>query len=139
MLNDPNCKVPPDWQCVALEETQHWNLAEEDRPFIVKMMGVYIHDRSSYTYCCELTPSYFMIYLGDVAVLKHDTPDDVRERINEKYECSYQGESGYMHVRDIEAVAADQKVQYGPVADWADEEDRGESQVREYYQGNPVF
>ncbi len=139
MFNDPNSKVKPDWYCVALDETRHWNLAEEDRPFVKKMLGIYIFDRSTYTYCCEITPSYFLCYLGDVAVLKTDAPDDVRERINERYECLYQGEDCYMHVRDVERIPEAQKKQYGDVPDWADEVDRGEALVREYYSGNPVF
>jgi hypothetical protein len=139
MLNDPNVKVPPDWWCVSLDETSHWRIAEEDQPFIEKMLGIYIFDRAQHTYCCELTPSYFLCYIGDVAVLKPGTPDDVRERIAETYECLNQGDDCYMHVRHVEALPADQKRQYGNVADWEDEDDRGEAHVREHYLGNPVF
>lgn len=137
MLNDPSVKVAPDWYCVAIDETWGWSLAEEDKPFIEKMLGIYVYDANLYTYCCESTPSHFLHYLGDAAVLKGDVPEDVRERINERYEISYQGDSHYRHVSDVKAIAA--KHRYGNVDGWEDLDDRGEEIVHEYYRGNPVF
>jgi len=138
-LNDPDCKVPPDWWCISFDETVHWNIAEEDKPYIEKMMGVYFYDRSEYTYCCEVTPSYWLRHLGNVAYCRWDTPDEVRERIYDKYEIGGYDDSCYMHVRVVEAIPAERKVRYGLVDGWADEKDRGEEQVREYWQGNPAF
>jgi len=131
--------VQPDWYCVALDETQYWNLADDDKPYVEKMLGVYIYDRASYTYCCELTPSYLLCHVTNVAVCKADTPDDARERINAAYECGGDGEDFYMHVRTVEGIPDEQKHHYGNVEDWQDEKDRGEAIVREYYQGNPHF
>lgn len=82
-LNHPNPDVKPDWWCVALDETKHWNLSDEDKPFVKAIMGVYFYDANEYTYCCEITPSHYLRGLRGSICFRAGTPDDVMERITD--------------------------------------------------------
>lgn len=130
-------KVKPDWYAAAIDETAHYTIEEEDKPFIERIVGVYFFDRNEYTHCCEVTPSHYLRYLSDSVRCKDDTPDDVRERIYELYEhCG--GEDCYMHVSSVDRIPEKFKHHYGEPQD-ADAEDRGEGEVREHFQGNCPF
>lgn len=141
MLNDPNCKVKPDWQSIYLDETRYWNLADADKPLIEKMIGVYVYDRNSVTYCCEVTPSYAMIHLYNSAWVGVDCTDEDRKRIHSDYVDAAMGSDDdvrYMHARDVDRIPDSQRKSYGELSD-ADADDRGEAEVREYWQGNCPF
>lgn len=130
MLNQPNPEVKPDWRCVGFNHTRYFNIAEEDRPYIEKIMAVYFFDKNEYTYCCELTPSYDMRFLHHTVHCDIDTPEDVRERINERYELVYD-EDCYMHVSDVDKF---DNIAYGEV-----DEDTTEDNIREYWNANHVM
>lgn len=129
-----NDNVKPNWYCVAIDETKFWNLDPEDVPFIKQIYGVYTYDASTYTYCCELTPSYWLNFIENSFVFNPDTPEEIRDCILEKYACAG-GEGFYQHVSDVKAISL--RHHYGESED--EGEDRGEAEVREYYQSNPVF
>ena len=131
MLNqEPNPAIPTDYWCLCLDQTPYYTIPPDEVPFIEKIVGIYFYDASSRTYCCESTPSYWLEYIGDSVYFRPDTPDEKREELQEKYEtCG--GENCYMHCSDIDRLPAEQLNHYG-TAENLDE-------VREYYQGNPVF
>lgn len=123
-----NDDVKPDWHCVGFDHTKHFRIQEEDKPYIEKIVGAYFFDRNSYTYCCEITPSYDMRFLHhSVHFRDADTPDEIKDRIHERYEYEY-AEDCYMHVRDVKDLKS---VAYGEV-----DEDTTEDDVREYWQSN---
>lgn len=126
-MRDDNVK--PDWWCVALDETRYYNIAEEDKPKIEKIVGVYIFNRSEYTHCCEIAPSYSLIHLYD-AVYLTEFGEDFGDEMDEKY-AHNDSDDCYMHVADVEAIDASKKKQYG--------EAENEDEVREYWQGNCPF
>ena len=137
--------IPPDWRAIVFDETDHWFLCES-APFVASMIGVYIYDANSRVYLCEVTPSYQLIYLySDVIfrdVLWGPFSDSLREEVRDALLYSVSGMEDmthYRHVSDVDLVPAENKVAYGPVDDWSELKDRGEEQVREYFQGNCPF
>lgn len=133
-----NDNVKPDWWCIALDETGYWSIDEADRPYIEKIVGVYFYDANEYTYCCEITPSYFLRSLGSSIWFTSDTPDDKREELDVKYREHESYDDHYMHVRAVKGIPEDRKHHFGTLDD-AEPEDNQEDCVREYYSGNPAF
>ena len=129
--------IKPHWKCIALDSTRHWRIAPEDTPFIEKILTVYIVNTNEVTHLCEATPSYFLIFQAHSIVTRGDVSEDVRERLNTSYELE-PGEDTYMHARDVDALPAEQVKTYGEPQD-LDVTDDGEEEVREHYNGNPVF
>jgi len=114
-----------DAYAVALDETDHYNIDQADAPFIVRIRGVYLFDRNERTYCCELTPSYFLIHLYDQIEFADEADEDVREALDEKY-AHEPSDDIYVHCGDIERIIAAGKPytvsHYGDCApnDWED-------------------
>ena len=50
--------MKPDFKIVAIDETEYWNIPEY--PEISKIWTLYLTDTSIETYCCEMTPSYWL-------------------------------------------------------------------------------
>ena len=119
--------IKPEWHCVAFDDTRYFDIEEEDKPYIEKILTVYFFDSNEYTYCCELTPSYYLRFLNHVAYCNSDIPEDVRDRINERYEL-IQCEDAYMYVS---VVSRKETIVFDGEAT--------EDEVREYWQGNPVY
>lgn len=124
------------WYCVWLDETSQWFLTDEQKKAIKQIRSVYIFDKSSVTHLCELQASYLLIGLP-LSIVYHDyVTEEERDLIENDF--SSEGEAHrYMHCSDIEKLPEDRFHAYGEVD--PDCDDRGEEQVREYYQGNPKF
>lgn len=125
------------WYCVWFDETKDWNLTEEQKAAVKEIRAVYIFDKSSITHLCELQPSYLMIGLP-LSIVYHDHVTE-EERDEIEWVFSLEGDSDtYMHCSYIEKVPEERFHKYQNDID-PDCEDRGEAEVREYYQGNPKF
>ena len=72
-------RKPIDAYAVALDETT-LRPARGRRQPRQKITGVYVFDRSQRTHLCELTPSYYLIYLYSQIIPTDDTDDDTRDR-----------------------------------------------------------
>lgn len=81
----PEKEGKKDWRAVAVDETAHYQIDEEDRPFVEKILGVYLYDATERTFCCELTPSYYLRHVYDEVIVPLGTPDEDRNRVQEKY------------------------------------------------------
>lgn len=129
-MNTDTRTLPVDAMAIYLDETRHYNIAAEDRPFIEKIIGVYVLDTNEHTYCCEITPSHWCEHVYDSVVTTYDTPDDVRDRLDEQY--AHCGSDGmYLHVSSVDRLPTDQKRTYGVCEDL--------DEAREYFQGNCPF
>lgn len=99
-------RTPIDAYAVALDETANYAIEEADQPYIEKIVGVYLLDRNQRTHCCELTPSYWLIWLYDQVVLTEagQKLDDLAvDALYQKYEyCG--GEDIYVHCHSIDAL-----------------------------------
>lgn len=101
--------VPVDAYLVSFDETWGWVINQEDAPFIRAIHSVYLVDRSQRTHCCEMTPSYFLIYMYDVVECQPGTTDDRAQRLYEKYE-NLGGDDCYVHCHELETIIkADEK------------------------------
>lgn len=136
MRND----VKPEWWAVARDVTSDYSIAEEDKPKIKRILDVFYYDANTYTYCCELAPSYHLRYLYTTIETDLDTLDEDRDRLDEEY-CHEPTEDIYMHASDVKSLPADLKVAFGEIADHIDRSDPQEEEdyVRETWQGNCPF
>lgn len=148
-MSDPTSMtdtIRPYWIVRRVDETQYWTIDKKDKQYVDKIIGVYYFNRNSHTYCCELTPSYWMIWHSDVIYFK-DLPEDDRQadeircRLAETYEqSSHDDNSCYVHVREVERAMQEHPEnfhRYGYIHE--DCEDHGEGEVHEWVNGNNPF
>lgn len=79
--------MKPQWAIIRIDETEFWN-----KDFLKKlgenivMKGVYIYDKTERTYCCEITPSYFLTFIGTEisGSINYNNEEDFYERMDEE-------------------------------------------------------
>lgn len=102
-------RPPIDAYAIALDETGHYEIDAADRPYIERIVGVYVFDRSERTHLCELTPSYYLIHLYDevrLTPLGMDCEDERRlDEIYQKYEYC-ESQDIYVHCHSVERLLA---------------------------------
>ena len=112
MTNPVRQRLSIDAYVVAFSEKHHYQIKEEDQPHIEDIRGVYLLNRNERTFCCELTPSYWLIHLYDEVILTEDaeeTLDDYeRDRLFQEYEHCGGGDI-YVHCHTIDALLAANK------------------------------
>ena len=95
-----------DIRVVSLDETREYQIDEQDKPYIEKIMGIYMYDKLQHTFCCELRPSYWLVHLYDQVILSafgNELVSDEADKIYEKYEnCG--GTDNYYHVSSIDHI-----------------------------------
>ena len=140
MPNRFNAKVPPAWNAILIDESEFY----EDE-FLTrcggKLYGVYLADLNSRTYCCELTPSNALYFIGSVP---EEWPEDDEEKdslyddLSESDTCS--PEVSYFHCHSIKAMPDSRKhaIQLDE-DDWGDAENDGYEAALEAYQACPEF
>ncbi len=113
MTTTPNISLQPiDAYVVALDETTHYFISPADRPYIEQIRGAYLFDRNQCTHCCELTPSYYLIYLYNQVLLteKGNALDDhAQNRLFQQYE--HYGDDCYVHCHTVERIIERNKPQ----------------------------
>jgi hypothetical protein len=106
----PN-KLPIDAYVVAFSQIGDYFIKEEDQPLIQDIRGVYLLNRNERTFCCEMTPSYWLIHLYDEVNLtpEADGLDECeRDAIYQEYEyCG--GDDIYVHCHTIDAMIENNK------------------------------
>ncbi len=138
-------QLPIDAQVIALNETEYFNIDPADAPYIAEIRGNYFFDRNQRVHCCELTPSYFLIFLGHIVILNDgfgpEFDEYAKSAIYEKYEyCG--GDDIYVHCntvdRLIENAAKGDHYDYGNTGvSYEDSEyDDQIEGLREHFQGN---
>ena len=100
-------RPPLDAYVVAFSEVDHYQIKEKDRPHIHDIRGVYLFDRHERTFCCEMTPSYWLVHLYDEVVLTPEADetldDSEKDAIYQEYEyCG--GDASYVHCHTIDAM-----------------------------------
>ena len=97
--------LPIDAYLVSFSEIDHYAIKEEDRPYIQDIRGVYLFDHNQRTFCCEMTPSYWLIHLYDEVVFALNVSDEDQERLDEEYgHCG--GDDIYVHCHEVDALIA---------------------------------
>jgi len=143
-------RLPIDARVIALNETEFYALPDEHKPYIRAIRGVYLYDANQRTYCCELTPSYFLIFLYNSVLLTEEGQalnDEAKEALYDVYETENSGEDCYMHVADVDRL---EKAASAGLGDYyaygatevsyedSDYDDQIEG-LREHFCGNPPF
>ena len=113
-----------DAYAIALDETEFYNLDPADAKHIKRIFGAYVFDRNQQTHLCELTPSYYLIYLYTSIEF---ADDDTREALDEKYAHEATDDGDYIHCHEAEKILAAAKPytvsHYGDVAEHDREDD----------------
>jgi len=88
------------------DDLSNWNLPENYKPFIESIYGVFLFDRKVATYCCEITPSYFLEFLYRDIVFSEDFEDEsLRDEIQQWItEATVEEESHYRHCSQVDRM-----------------------------------
>ena len=92
------------WRAIALDETEYW-IDERLRKLCDKIYGVYAYNPNVAVHCCEITPSYELMWIGtvpcyDYGKLTEEDRDYVFDTILEGER--YQEPFIYMHCEQVE-------------------------------------
>lgn len=121
----------PQWICISLNETHYYEIDPEDKILIKEINGIYFYDKNLNTFLCTSTPSYFLMALRNQVVCIDGVPEEIRDRLYEKYENAPM-EDSYFECYGIDSISSDRKHEY-------DHPEKDKQVVREYYQGNWVL
>lgn len=131
------------FRVLLLDETENW---QED---IVKaaggqILGVYLYNPNSVTHCCELTPSFDLIFMNSVP-LEYPEDETARDVLQmDLLEGNAQCESDiYMHCHDVDKLPHIRRGQF-KVGTYPLRHLKGYSfddseEAREYWAGNPDY
>jgi hypothetical protein len=100
--------LPIDARIIALDETEFYHLEPEEQRLIRAIKGVYLYDANRHTHCCELTPSYYLIFLYNSVNLTDEglaLDDEARGELYDKFEVECGGDDCYMHVHTVDQLA----------------------------------
>lgn len=100
--------LPIDARIIALDETEYYHLEPEEARYIRAIKGVYLYDANRHTHCCELTPSYYLIFLYNSVNLTDEglaLNDEARGELYDKFEVECGGDDCYMHVHTVDQLA----------------------------------
>jgi len=86
------------FRVVLVDETSCWRKGAFDGES-TKVFGRYLYDPELHVYCCEMTPSYEMHFLG--SELNRETTEEENERLLEGDSQSDGRDVVYMHVSYI--------------------------------------
>lgn len=128
--------ILPSWNAVRIDVSQY-----VDPAFLARCGGklyqVCLFDASQHTFCCEITPSYWML---PIDLVPETYPDDEQESDALSTDLLLEichMDAFYMHCSAVERLEA------RPILLDIDPEDipadRGESDAIETYHGNPLF
>ena len=104
-------RSPIDAHLVSLNWTQYYFLADEDKPYIKQIREVFLYDANERTHCCEFTPSYYLRHLYTAIIFTRDAPDDVQDRLDEKY-AYCPTDDIYVHCHTVDDLPKDREVYY---------------------------
>lgn len=144
---DKNSDVPIDARVIAYNETSYYNIEDEHKPFIKAIRNVYLYDKNEITHLCEITPSYWLIWLYTQVIFTdagNELGDFEKNDIFEKYEQCGGNDNIYVHCHEVDQVEATAKKNefryyvYGATGVNLEDTSREEQMesLREHFQGN---
>jgi hypothetical protein len=105
MSNDKN--VPPEWRYVKMDETQFWDPDCPARLLGKRLVATYAYNKGSHTYCCSLTPAYWLVYLGTEYNSEAELSEEEKELIDSSIrESETEDQSGYWNCSDIDRLVS---------------------------------
>jgi len=135
-------ELPIDGHILAIDHTRDC-LIIEDKPYIESVEDVYLFDKNRVTHCCELTPSYYLMFLYcriNFSKKGEKLSDVEHEKLRDKYELE-PGEDIYVHTHSIDQLVENAKAKrfcyrhYGDTGVPFDETSRDEQMeaLREHF------
>ena len=140
--------IPIDAYIVGLKSKHNYFIDEEDKAEVEEIMWVFLVDRNVATYCCEMTPSYWLTYLYGYVVAKDGTDEERVHQLDDKYVNHFHGETPdhYRHCHALNGLLdsvghsdrASNVYHYGETGVSFDDSSYDEQMegLREHYQGN---
>ncbi len=130
-----------DAMLVIRDETDLYTLPDDEAPYIKAIKCVYLYDKNYKTHLCEMTPSYYLIWLYTEVYFteKGEELDEFeKNEYYEKYEHGGADEDKYFHCHDIDGMATKFKYKIGKTGvkykdSTYDQQIEG---LREHYCGN---
>lgn len=122
-MNEPRT-LPINAKVIALKEDMTtWSLVDDFTPEEIAMVdsieGVFWYDQNEHTYCCEMTPSYYLRHIEYRIVWKDEARDkegfdELNERGNEFTITAAGGDNQdkYVHIHTIDGIV--QKIKRKP-------------------------
>ena len=96
--------IKPRFVAVRFDETQYWT--DDVKSRVKSIHGHYLFDENLVTHCCEITPSYWLRFVGfDLEMEDPDTdiPDELYDIVHGGYHNGDDNDS-YRHCRDIDRI-----------------------------------
>jgi hypothetical protein len=152
--NEEGENLPLDVRAAALDITEYVVFDDNEKYYIDKVYLVYMYDKNTVTYCCELRPSYDLRFVYVTAVLTaagHALDAEKKEALYEKFEdtADLQDADTYMHCSGLDAREkkhADDKIGFDRIvtidipADVREEEEDEQGEwVMDHMRSNEVF
>jgi hypothetical protein len=113
-----------------------YHIEPADAPYIRRILEGYVFDRNQQTHCCELTPSYYLLYLFTSVELTDAglaLDDDARGTLYDRYEAE-SSDDCYVHCSDVERLLAPAALltvnHYGDTQPYQQEEDVNDPEAR---------
>jgi hypothetical protein len=138
----------PDWCFIRLDETSFWNMPADVSPYVKHVFGIYAFNRNEQTYCCEITPSYFLQLIAhdwEHTSELYDLPncEQLREVAADFFTSVFPSPDSdqYYHVSLIKKLIAADPAGFHAAGDIADP-DSDEHEINmlcEYWNPNPKF
>ena len=140
---DGEKEIKPRFVAVRINETKHWS--DDIKAQVKAIHAHYVFDENTVTHCCEITPSYWLRWVGfDI-----ETEDPHAEISEELHDAVAEGfhsaeNSGYYHCRTIDKIADDDKKVFMEGSDldpWSEGYgyDNAFDEVVDAYHANPVL
>lgn len=101
-------KADPKFVVVRLNETGYFS--DEIQKQVKSIHAHYLFDENSHTYCCELTPSYDLRWVG-FDIEEKDSCEKISQDLHETVADAYHREINdmYWHCRDIDKIEKENK------------------------------
>jgi hypothetical protein len=71
-----------DFRYIKKDETKYWETSLRQKFSISKITAVYVFDAEEHTYCCELTPSHYLVFCGYEYDSTRELTDDEKEELD---------------------------------------------------------
>jgi len=76
-----------DFRVVGKNETEFYNIREQDKPYIKRILGVYMYDNNRHIHVCSVTPCLELRHLYNTVELNDmEISDELKDDLYSEYE-----------------------------------------------------
>lgn len=143
-VKETKTQIKPNWRFIKRDETEFWLPSWNARKLGTKLVATYAYNANSHTYCCSLTPAYWMVYLGTEAFPEQELTD--RWQLVDIMESESDEQSTYFNCSDVDRMKSEalpyeidvdrEDFEEGEIGD-SEYDRKVEDCIRENFQANP--